>query len=40
MAKTAKGQKFNRIESYTRVVKGVKQVVETHDRSNPNHGKK
>ena len=35
MAETQDGKKFNRIPSYTRVVKGKTVVVKSHDRSNP-----
>lgn len=42
MAQTSKGQKFNRVNSYTRIVNGKKQVVRAHDKSNPftSRGKK
>lgn len=39
MAETKKGQKYNRIDSYTRVVNGKKQVVKAHAKSNPNTSK-
>jgi hypothetical protein len=39
MAQTKKGQKFNRVASYTRIVNGKKQVVRAHDKSNPKTSK-
>lgn len=35
MAKTAKGQKYNRIDDYKRIVDGKTQRVSAHARSNP-----
>jgi hypothetical protein len=39
MAKTAKGQKYNRVPGYTREVDGKKQKVKPHSRSNPRTSK-
>ena len=39
MAETSKGQKFNRIPAYDRVVKGQSVHVKSHDRSNPSTSK-
>ena len=35
MAQTSKGQKYNKISSYTRIVNGKKQTVKAHSKSNP-----
>jgi len=35
VAQTAKGQKFNKIPAYDRVVDGKTVHVKAHDRSNP-----